>query len=136
MGRVLAATAAGFAAFPAGRALAHGSEELEMFAYLLDEPGFFRMAAYFLGALIFLLGAFIAWQGRREWRRLRAQPGEAASSPVPPMTSFQLMAPGALFAAVGAAIILAAALVLPDRIDTGAHDHPASGTRHNDREAH
>lgn len=123
MKRVLAAVAAGFAVLPAGWALAHGSGEIEIFRYLLEEPGFFRTTALILGTLIFLLGVFIAHQGRREWMRLR---GEVVSSPVPPLTSFQLVAPGALFAAVGAGIILAAVFVLPDRIETGPHDHPAS----------
>ncbi len=133
MRRVLAAVAAGLGVFPAGWALAHGSGEIEIFRYLLEEPGFFRAAALILGVLIFLLGVFIAHQGRREWRRLEVESGEAASSPAPPMTSFQLMAPGALFAAVGAAIILAALFVLPDQIETGPHDHAMSDTRSNDQ---
>lgn len=123
MKRVLAAVAVSLGVFPAGWALAHGSGEIEIFRYLLEEPGFFRTTALILGALVFLLGVFIAHQGRREWLRLQ---GEAVSSPVAPMTSFQLVAPGALFAAVGAGIILAAVLILPDRIETGPHDHPAS----------
>lgn len=108
-------------------ALAHGSEELAIFAYLLEESGFFRLSASFLGALIFLLGAFIAWQGTLEYRRLREQREEAPPSPLP------LILPGGVLAAVGVAILLAAAFILPDRIDTGAHDHPVGAARSNER---
>ncbi len=127
MKRVLAAVAAGLGVFPAGWALAHGSGEIEIFRYLLEEPGFFRMTALIFGALILLLGVFIAHQGRREWRRLRVESGEKSPSGVQPMTFFQLMVPGVLFAAAGAAIILATMFVLPDRIETGPRDHHMSG---------
>ncbi len=121
--RYLAAFACALAAFPAGRAPAHGSGEIEIFSYLLDEPGFLRITALILGALIFLLGAFIAHQGRREWRRLREDTKEPASS------ALKLTAPGIAFSIVGAAIMFAAVFILPDRIDTGRHDHPASEAR-------
>ncbi len=123
MKRLVPAFACALAAFPAGRALAHGSGEIEIFSYLLDEPGFLRITALILGALIFLLGAFIAHQGRREWRRLREDTKE------PALSALKLTAPGIAFSIVGAAIIFAAAFILPDRIDTGPHRHPASEAR-------
>jgi len=109
----------------AGWAHAHGSDEIEIFQYLLEEPGFFRMTALILGALIFLLGVFITNQGWRESQRLRAESDESSSSSEQPMTIFQLTLPGALFAAVGAAIIFAAVFILPDKIETKPHAHPA-----------
>ena len=109
---------------PLRRALAHGSEELEIFEYLLEEPGFFRLTAFILGVLILLLGAFIVHQGKLEWRRIQEAPEEEPEST--DTSAVKLMAPGAIFAAVGAAIILAAAFILPDRINTGAHDHPVT----------
>ncbi|MFC1491620.1 hypothetical protein ACFLQ0_03415 [Nitrospinota bacterium] len=39
-----------------------------------------------------------------------------------------MMGPGAAFAIIGAAILLAAIFILPDRVDTGVHDHPVGQT--------
>jgi hypothetical protein len=120
-----------WAQLPAERALAHGSEELEIFEYLLEEPGFLRLTALILGVLIFLLGAFIVYQGKLEWRRIQEEPeGDADAADT---SAFKLMAPGAIFATVGVVIILGAAFVLPDRLDTGAHDHPVATEKPTER---
>ncbi len=102
-------------------AAAHGSGEIEIFAYLLEEPGFLRLTAGILGALIFLLGAFIVWQSDLVWAEMSA--AEKSEEGGAKVSRARMMAPGAAFALTGAAIILAAIFILPNRVDTGGH-HP------------
>jgi len=98
---------------------AHGSGEIEIFSYLLEEPGFFRLTAGTLGTVIFLLGVFIAWQGYRLWRWQAEEAGDRE----PEASAARMMAPGTLLILVGAATIFAAAFILPDKIESGGH-HP------------
>ena len=120
------ALAAGAWLAGAGAARAHGSSEIEIFSYLLEEPGFFRLTAGILGTVLFLLGAFIAWQGRRVWGWLAEEPGDGE----PEASRARMMAPGALLALAGTAIIFAAAFILPDKVVTGGH-HPAGQEKPN-----
>ena len=103
----------------AGVASAHGSGEIEIFSYLLEEPGFFRLTAGILGTVIFFLGVFITWQGCRLWWWLV----EEAGTGEPESSAARMMAPGTLLILVGAATIFAAAFILPDKIESGGH-HP------------
>ncbi len=104
-------------------AAAHGSGEIEIFAYLLEEPGFLRLTAGILGALIFLLGAFIVWQSDLVWGEMSA--AEKSEEGGAKVSRARMMAPGAAFALTGAAIILAAIFILPDRVTS--NDHPGGG---------
>lgn len=103
----------------AGAARAHGSEEIEIFAYLLEEEGFFRLTAGMVGAVFALLGLYIAWQGNSVWA------GMAESGEAPGVSQARMMTPGLIFVAVGAAIIFAAIFILPDKVDVGGH-HPGN----------
>jgi len=96
-------------------ALAHGEEEILLFSYLAEEPNLLRISAAFLGALLVLFGLFIARAGRIEMARRGPREGGSAA---------KLMGPGILLAGVGAAVFLAAAFLLPERMET-PHDHPA-----------
>jgi hypothetical protein len=124
-------------------AWAHGSGELEIFSYLLEEPGFLRLTAGILGVILFALGAFIAWQGERERRRMEAAPAMeagpdrsaapalAAAGPDHPegedVSRLLMIAPGAIFSLIGAVILLGALFILPDRVETNRHGHSAAG---------
>ncbi len=106
----------------AGVVRAHGKGEIEIFAYLLEEEGFFRLAAGLVGLVFTLMGLYIAWQGNRVWA------GMAESGEAPDTSQAKMMAPGAIFAAVGATIIFAAIFILPDKVDVGGH-HPGDGVK-------
>ena len=119
-------------------AWAHGSGEIEIFSYLLEEHGFLRLTAGILGVILFALGAFIAWQGERERRRMEAAPAMEAGpnrSAAPSMeveaesvSRLQMIVPGAIFSLIGAAIIVAALFILPDRVETDRHGHSIQQT--------
>lgn len=114
---VIAITACGL--IWTGAASAHGKGEIEIFAYLLEEEGFFRLAAGVVGLVFALLGLFIAWQGKRVWT------GMAESEKAQDTSLTKMVAPGLIFTAVGAAIIFAAIFILPDKVDVGGH-HPGA----------
>jgi len=113
--RLVTPAAGGLLLAAATAARAHGEEEILFFVWLAEEPHLLRIAAGFLGAAILAFGLFAAAQARRELARAPA----AARPP-----AGRMLAPGAVIAAIGAAVLLAAWLVLPERIPV-RHDHPA-----------
>ena len=96
----------------AAPAWAHGNDEILLFTYLAEEPNMLRLSAGFMGTALLLLGSYVALAGMREWTRL----GKKESA-------FKLIGPGAVIAGVGAAILLAAAFILPERLRP-PHGHP------------
>lgn len=96
----------------AAPAWAHGEDEILLFTYLAEEPNMLRFSAGFMGTALLLLGSYVALAGMREWGRL----GRKESA-------FKLMGPGAFIAGVGAAVLLTAAFILPERLRP-PHEHP------------
>ncbi len=115
-GTALLQTAALLGAAHFQTAAAHGKGEIEIFAYLLEEPGFLKLTAGIIGAVIFLMGVFIAWQGDLVWRKMADEKSEESAE-----SRARMIAPGAAFALVGAAIIVAAVFILPDRVISSGH---------------
>jgi|GEM_PF-4144486 hypothetical protein len=99
----------------AGAARAHGTGELEIFSFLLDEEGFFQLAAGLTGSIFALFGLYTAWQGNNIWT------GMAESEATPDTTRARMMAPGLLIVALGSAVIFATIFILPDKVDVGGH---------------
>lgn len=98
----------------AAPALGHGEEEILLFVSMADEPNLLRVSTALVGGLILALGALIL-------RQTRAGAGEEAGAP-----RLKRMAPGLVAAGLGAAILLTAAFILPERIPV-FHDHPVPG---------
>ncbi|MDA1000048.1 MAG: hypothetical protein O2807_05965 [bacterium] len=92
----------------AGIARAHGSEELEIFVYLLEEPGFFRIATFLFGGLIVLLGGYVLWKGNRA---LGHAGGRRAA----------MLGPGAVILLIGAGAILIGLFIVPDQVTQPHH---------------
>ena len=111
------ATLAIFALWLMGRpdppALAHGEEEILLFAYLAEERNLLRISTAIVGGIIFAMGAFITQQSRAEAR-------ESARAEY---TGFRMILPGLLVTCVGVAVLFTAAFILPEQIKI-VHDHP------------
>jgi hypothetical protein len=119
--RLRAALAAFALAAPgAVSAWAHGEDEILLFTYLAEEPNMLRLSAGFMGTSLLLLGSYVALAGMRE----RGRPGEERRRE----SALKMMGPGALIAAVGMAVLLAAAFILPERLRP-PHEHPEPAPR-------
>lgn len=98
---------------PDAPALAHGEEEILLFAYLAEERNLLRISAAIVGGIILAMGAFITQQSRAEAREdARAE-----------FTGFRVILPGLLVTCLGVAVLFTAAFVLPEKIEI-VHDHP------------
>ena len=109
--------AGGLGLFGTAAAHAHGSEEIEIFAYLLEEEGFFRIVAGLVGVVFALLGLYITWNGNSVWGEM-IKSGETHGT-----SRTKMIAPGLGFVGISAAIIFAAIFILPNKVDVGGH-HP------------
>ena len=110
-------TLAGFALWllglPDAPALAHGEEEILLFAYLAEERNLLRISTAIVGGIILAMGAFITQQSRAEAREnTRAE-----------FTGFRVILPGLLVTSLGVGVLFTAAFILPEQIKI-VHDHP------------
>lgn len=107
--RILFLTVFLFSLGRAGAALAHGSGEIEIFLYLLEEPGFFRIATLLFGGLAALFGGYVLWKGGRE---LAEAGGRRAA----------LLGPGAAILIIAAGVILTGFFIVPDQVVPRHHE--------------
>lgn len=96
-------------------AWAHGEDEILLFTHLAEEPNMLRLSAGFMGTALLLLGSYVALAGMREWNRPGKEKGRESA--------LKMMGPGAVIAGVGMAVLLTAALILPERLRP-PHEHP------------
>ena len=109
----LAVFALWFAWLPDAPALAHGEEEILLFAYLAEERNLLRISTAIVGGIILAMGAFITQQSRAEAREnTRAE-----------FTGFRVILPGLLVTCLGVGVLFTAAFILPEQIKI-VHDHP------------
>ena len=109
----LAISALWLLGLPDPPALAHGEEEILLFAYLAEERNLLRISAAIVGGIILAMGAFITQQSRAEAREdARAE-----------FTGFRVILPGLFVTCLGVAVLFTAAFVLPEQIKI-VHDHP------------
>ena len=109
----LAGFALWFAGLPDAPALAHGEEEILLFAYLAEERNLLRISTAIVGGIILAMGAFITQQSRAEAREnARAE-----------FTGFRVILPGLLVTCLGVGVLFTAAFILPEQIKI-VHDHP------------
>ena len=109
----LAISALWLLGLPDPPALAHGEEEILLFAYLAEERNLLRISAAIVGGIILAMGAFITQQSRAEAREdARAE-----------FTGLRVILPGLLVTCLGVAVLFTAAFVLPEQIKI-VHDHP------------
>ncbi len=102
-----------FVGLPDAPALAHGEEEILLFAYLAEERNLLRISAAIVGGIILAMGAFITQQSRAEAREnARAE-----------FTGFRVILPGLLVTCLGVAVLFTAAFILPEQVKI-VHDHP------------
>ena len=102
-----------FAWLPDAPALAHGEEEILLFAYLAEERNLLRISTAIVGGIILAMGAFITQQSR----------AEARESALAEFTGFRVILPGLLVTCLGVAVLFTAAFILPEQIEI-VHDHP------------